>query len=213
MEINLHSIPAVSYAYMKLDKPVVDHLWSSVRDGSQNKQDYKKSLAGNISESFCIKDRDNVFFENACLPALKELVNATKKPPSRINTLYSSNPRLVLGEFWANFQYKHEFNPIHSHGGVYSFVVWLKIPYSTEELRSSPQFNGTPREQVLPGCFAFQFLNGIGELQNLPFDLSAEKEGHMILFPSALRHCVYPFHGTDEPRVSLSGNLFFKEMV
>ena len=213
MKINLYSIPALNYTYIELEKGIVDHLWGAVREGRQDKQDYKKLLAGNISESFIIKDHENFFFENACLPAVQKLLNETKKPPTRFNTLYESSPQLILGNFWANFQYKYEFNPIHSHGGVYSFVVWMKIPYSTEELRNSPQFKGTPREQVLPGCFAFQYIDGIGEIQNLPFELSSNREGHMLLFPSALRHCVYPFHGTDEPRISLSGNLFFKDML
>ena len=88
----------------------------------------------------------------------------------------------------------------------------MKIPYSTEELRSSPQFKGTPNEHVLPGCFVFQFINGIGQIQNLPIELSPEREGQMVLFPSTLSHYVYPFHGTDEPRISLSGNLFFKDI-
>ena len=195
---------------MQLDKPVLEHLWDSVREGSREKKDYKQSLAGNISESFCIKDRDNLFFKNACLPAVKQHLNVMKKPPTRFNTIYKSRPQLVLGQFWANFQYKHEFNPVHSHDGVYSFVVWMKIPYSTEELRNAPQFKGTPKEHVLPGCFVFQFVNGIGQIQNLPIELSPEREGHMVLFPSTLSHCVYPSMAQMNPGFHCPATYFSK---
>ncbi len=32
----------------------------------------------------------------------------------------------------------------------------------------------------------------------------------MLFFPAALRHTVYPFFNCDEPRVSVSGNVWFK---
>ena len=34
-------------------------------------------------------------------------------------------------------------------------------------------------------------------------------EGYMILFPARLRHCVYPFYETNEPRISIAGNLSY----
>jgi len=37
---------------------------------------------------------------------------------------------IVLSNLWCNFQKKYEFNPPHDHSGVFSFVVFIKIPYS-----------------------------------------------------------------------------------
>jgi len=31
----------------------------------------------------------------------------------------------------------------------------------------------------------------------------------MVFFPARLRHCVYPFYKTDEPRISIAGNLSY----
>ena len=42
---------------------------------------------------------------------------------------------------------------------------------------------------------------------NISYKLSKNYEGTMLFFPAKLRHCVYPFYGTDEPRISIAGNL------
>ena len=38
-----------------------------------------------------------------------------------------------MREWWVNYQYQNEFNPQHDHTGVYSFVIWLKIPTEYDE--------------------------------------------------------------------------------
>ena len=42
---------------------------------------------------------------------------------------------------------------------------------------------------------------------NRAYKLSKDYEGTMLFFPARLRHCVYPFYGTDKPRISIAGNL------
>jgi hypothetical protein len=36
-----------------------------------------------------------------------------------------------------------------------------------------------------------------------------EWEGKIALFPAKLNHLVYPFYTSDEPRISISGNIGF----
>ena len=60
-----------------------------------------------------------------------------KKYPSEFARLGSmSNQeefRLMLFNTWVNFQKKHEFNPIHTHDGVFSFVIWHKVPFTQKD--------------------------------------------------------------------------------
>ena len=63
------------------------------------------------------------------------------------NPLKVTKQSIVLTSFWANYQYKHEFNPAHDHGGAFSFVIWLKIPYSWKEQKKLQQFKGTKDNQ------------------------------------------------------------------
>lgn len=96
---------------------------------------------------------------------------------------------------WVNYQKKTEYNPPHKHGGVYSFVIWMHLPYDVDKekelYRSSTDFN-------------FQYVQD-GQIQQFSITPS---EGDIILFPAELWHSVHPFFLSDEFRVSISGNIF-----
>ena len=56
---------------------------------------------------------------------------------------YNTQDRnVVLKSVWVNFQKKYEFNPLHDHTGIISFVIWIDVPYTKDlELLSSPGRN------------------------------------------------------------------------
>lgn len=110
-----------------------------------------------------------------------------------------------LDEPWVNFQRKHEFNPTHSHSGSFSFVLWVKIPYTMEEEEQATSY--VLKDRNCAGSFVFQYIDTLGCIT--PWAIPADKtyEGKMILFPSALNHSVNPFYSSDEFRISISGNL------
>jgi hypothetical protein len=39
----------------------------------------------------------------------------------------------MMGDAWVNFQEKYEYNPIHLHDGVFSYVIWYQIPFYKED--------------------------------------------------------------------------------
>ena len=49
--------------------------------------------------------------------------------------------------------------------------------------------------------------NILGRTQIHYYQLEKEDEGKMVIFPSNLRHQVYPFYNCDEERISVSGNI------
>ena len=59
-----------------------------------------------------------------------------------------------LKGFWSNRQFKHEFNPFHSHTGILSFVVWMKIPTESEHQHNLP----VSANSNAPVSSDFQFL-------------------------------------------------------
>jgi len=112
--------------------------------------------------------------------------------------------RYRLSSLWVNFQKKYEFNPIHSHKGILSFVIWLEIPFLIEdELMISP---GRLSNGNIAGHFNFHYINSIGEIvgSTIPADKSFEK--NVILFPSSMKHSVAPFYSSDDYRISVAGN-------
>ena len=116
------------------------------------------------------------------------------------------NFEYVLRDLWINYGKKYDFNPLHTHSGVYSFVLWVKIPYEfQDEKRVYPLARGDghsgkflfyfPKANI-PGCTGNVTVNSV--------------EWDLILFPSHLSHAVYPFYTSDEERISISGNLYYE---
>ena len=207
---------------MQLDQESIDFLWDSIAESKKQEVDAKGDLAGNITKSFYLKDKNDWFYKNVLLQAIDCFVqNDPDKVYESLN--YFNNHFVVrnknykelkpirnsinLDSMWVNYQNKHEFNPTHKHSGVFSFVVWLKIPYEYEEQSKLPFLDGTLEKR--PGNFEFQFLDGYGNIGNYQYNLGKECEGRMLFFPSKLMHLVHPFFETDETRISISGNLKF----
>lgn len=113
--------------------------------------------------------------------------------------------KYVLRSLWINYGQKHDFNPIHSHSGVYSFVLWVKIPYKLEdEDKVYPCANGSNT-----GRFHFVTSNAIGK-STVSSHYIEYADWDLIFFPSSLCHTVYPFYTSDEERISIAGNLFYE---
>ena len=95
---------------------------------------------------------------------------------------------IKLHNLWVNYQKKNQYNPVHVHSGVVSFVIFVDIPYGPEE-RDNFYSDG-----------AFQL-----EKEVLPVDSSWN--GTILMFPSTTNHAVYPFRSTDKERTTVSGNI------
>jgi hypothetical protein len=120
----------------------------------------------------------------------------------------SKKPDLRLKNAWVNFQQKGEFNPIHNHTGMYSFVLWYKIPYYENiEASAGP---GRLSKSNVSGKFAFQYTNILGNIVGAEFPADKKWEGIILLFPAQLHHQVYPFYSSNNYRISISGNLFLE---
>jgi hypothetical protein len=109
---------------------------------------------------------------------------------------------------WVNFQKKGEFNPNHNHGGIFSFVLYINVPYLIEHEMQSE--SGKYSNRNIPGHFEFTFTNSLGAIQHKEIPIDKRYENTLLLFPSRLVHCVYPFYTSDDYRISVSGNFRIK---
>ena len=198
-------LPNIPLLRSRLPKPAIDFVWKKIEEAQDNYDSMKKKLVGNISESLKLKDTDNYFFKNV----LKEV---GEKYISNFPMQCEKNPfndsvvsDLYLQNFWVNFSKQHEFNPVHDHNGVLSFVLWMKIPTTWQ----SQQEISVSSESNLPSASNFQFLytNIFGKTRGMMIDMDPMMEGCILMFPSILQHQVYPFYNSDDYRVSVSGNL------
>jgi hypothetical protein len=85
----------------------------------------------------------------------------------------------------------------------------MKIPTHWKEQHALPICVNSSS----PSASDFQFVwtqKDSEELIFRNFSLSPEDEGRMLFFPSTLQHQVFPFYGTEEERITISGNIRLK---
>ena len=192
--------PNLGWLEYKLNSKEMDYVWRCIENKKENTN---KTLAGNISASYDLMDRGDWFYTNTLLHLIKkyyeEFGNLGRKSP--IVNLHPYH----LNKWWVNYQKQNEFNPIHNHTGVYSFVIWMKIPYDSKKQNLKDIARGSNNPQI--GNFQFVYVDILGRSDSHAYRLSPEYEGTMLFFPAELDHMVYPFYDCDEDRISISGNI------
>jgi len=124
--------------------------------------------------------------------------------------------RVFEDDTWVNFQTKYEYNPIHDHAqsADLSFVLWLNIPYDTND--EEAYFNRHIRSKENSNSrfeFVFPTLGSNRLLQTYTINVDKSYEGVMIMFPAWLPHAVTPFYTSDDYRISVAGNLTFLKNI
>ena len=183
----------------RLSSQELDYVWRCI---GNKKGEYRQYLAGNITGSYELLDRGDWFYTNTisplCIQYAKSFSNLGVDGSGRRHPYH-------MNQWWVNYQYQHEFNPIHLHGSIYSFVIWMKIPFSYKEQCKKEIVNASNNKTV--ASFQFIYNDILGKLTTHQIGLEPEDEGRMLFFPSLLQHQVYPFYDCDEPRISVSGNV------
>jgi hypothetical protein len=182
-------------------------IFNKIKNNIINKKyniDWRHKLAGNIENEYLI---DEVFpdFENYLLSIAQN--NFYKHYIEReIEKFNNRNaPRLQVEKLWVNYQKKHEFNPVHNHSGLFSFVLFVSIPYDIkEEFEKSP---GKKSNYNTPSCLEFHHFDVLGNIFGNIIPVDKTYEGKLYFFPSSVRHCVYPFYTSDDYRITISGNV------
>ena len=203
---------------LKLPEQMIDYLWECIDVAKKKKINLNKHLAGHISHSYKLEDPQNFIVENLLNqvdnPNMFSFINEElqfiyKKNPNRNNQLVMK-PRLY--DLWVNFQKKGEFQPIHNHSGLFSFVIWMDIPYDWKDETKLP-FARPNNVNPPGGNFSFVYSKGnCRSVSEYTIPMSPEMNGYCCIFPSDLCHQVYPFFTSDKDRISISGNIIWDEV-
>ena len=102
--------------------------------------DWNPRLAGNLKygRSFHYKNDYLLKAEPYLLSKVEDFFNAmivrfgeklvSSLMKKQINRQKQIDGKLTLDTLWINFSKKHDYNPIHTHTGVLSFVIYCKVP-------------------------------------------------------------------------------------
>ena len=196
--MNTKKIELPNYAVLDvtLDKNVLDHLHHLV----------EKYEPDDAKQQWMLIDDDNRFQKEVLNPIIQEQV-ADYGFPEKLKTTHIHD--LTFQKFWANYTGKGEYQALHNHDAIWSFVIWLKLPAVANVEQSV-------KDAMHPdaGDFILTYSDIIGRTRKVNWKLEKQyNEGHMLLFPSDLYHAVYPHFQTDEKRLSLAGDIVINSNV
>jgi hypothetical protein len=198
------SFPNFGFIKDTVSVDLIEHLKIEVSELDKLKNKFNNNLAGNIESEFKL-DKNSQQLEKYLLELCTQYEDGHNLTRTAKDLRADS---LELQSYWVNIQKKNEFNPMHTHDGVYSFVIWLTVPYKIEDELAHPsvKLSNMPRA----GMFSFIYTNAFGEIRESEFPVDSSFEGNIFLFPSCLPHMVYPFQTSENERISISGNLIRK---
>ena len=196
--MNTKKIELPNYAVLDvtLDKNVLDHLHHLV----------EKYEPDDAKQQWMLVDDENRFQKEVLNPIIQEYVTDYGFP-EKLKTTHIHD--LTFQKFWANYTGKGEYQALHNHDAIWSFVIWLKLPAVANDEQSV-------KDAMHPdaGDFILTYSDIIGRTRKVNWKLEKQyNEGHMLLFPSDLYHAVYPHFQTDEKRLSLAGDIVINSNV
>ena len=171
----------------KLPKKAIEHLWDCIETARGER--WNKHLVGHIEKSFKIEDKDDMFWQDVLLPHVNYYGETFDHDHTKIPVDGKFKP--FLDTLWVNYQNKHEFNPYHDHGGLYSFAIWMKIP--TYHKEQNELDNTKDNDHSINSTFQFQYINTLGDVLTSTYEMNPDMEGTMVFFPAKMQHCVNPF--------------------
>jgi len=201
------SIPVMSsidLAYSTLKPNDFKWLKKACKKAYNDKEETNHKLAGHLKKEYYILERDKNFDQS--LFSLIE--NSPLKKYLKSLKVLTENRPLVLDTLWVNYQKKYEFNPVHDHAGIFSFIIFVQIPY---DLKKEDDYF----PKVINKCFStsrteFLITDMLGNISLKTLEVDKSFEGKIVIFPAQLKHQVYPFYTSDNYRITVSGNLRIK---
>lgn len=187
-------------------KPIKDEIEKIKKDFSLSIPVNNK-LAGNIQYEFSLIDSHN-YINNLVLDYINAHSNVFMQD---FNQIIETPCKLELGSSWVNFQKKYEFNPPHDHSGVYSFVLWIEMPFNIEdEMKNCSSINS---KFNIPAHFIFLYTDANGRIKSICIPADKKYENVLCVFPARMIHMVTPFYTSDKYRISVSGNFCYKAIL
>ena len=170
--------------------------------------DWSHKLVGKVHKEIQIpvskKEHRELLFttmRGACVDYLKESIkNNTAYGWKKIaSDAVPTVDNIHMAHSWVVSQYAGEYNPWHHHSGDFSAVIYLKLPPNMHKEIEEDFEDHYPAN----GLIEFMFGENQGfRSDNLKFK---PEVGKILVFPSWLRHFVYPFKSDGERR-SMSFN-------
>ena len=178
----------------KLDDTIIKRLH---KDGKKELKSYHKKLAGHVKSQLRYNDDTTQWFYQQVTPIL----DAYRQGHLDYHGLERQEVKIAYDDLWVYFMQSGDFNPLHTHGGDYSFVIFVDVPKKLDEEIKNFEGSGTK-----PGYLQFEYGTTSRPTWATTGHAIKPETGMMYIFPALLQHWVVPYKSKCT-RVSVSGNL------
>ena len=208
-----------SPAILETERPkqfvdIVNKIADEVLSDEEKSQqwDFSHRLVGKVNKEIQLPIRDKEegdylkdIMKQGCLKYLEYNLDKNRSHiyTHLIGKVKPTVENIHLTQSWIVSQYAGEYNPWHKHSGDFSAVIYLKLPDGMEGEYKKDEQDHYPAN----GLIEFMY----GEAQDFRSDGVKFKPeiGKFLVFPSYLKHFVYPFNVQGERR-SMSFNAYMK---
>ena len=166
-------------------------------EGTKAKVSYNKNLAGHLDNQFLYPENVQQWFYNEIHP----IIQAYRNGHCKYHGIEELNVDLRADDLWVNYMQPGDFNPMHTHGGDYSFVLFLDVPKQLK--KEQENYKGTSAK---PGSLMFEYTQQAKPRWATTGTAIKPQTGDFFMFPALLQHWVVPFK-SKITRISVSGNL------
>jgi len=166
-------------------------------DGKKLKETYNHRLAGHLDNQFLYSNKTQNWFYKEIQPIL----NAYRDGHCKYHGIDNLPVELSFDDLWINYMKSGDFNPIHTHGGDYSFVLFVDVPKKLTQ--EQIDYEGTSAK---PGMLMFEFTQQARPKWATTGTIVQPQPGDFFMFPALLQHWVAPFK-SKITRISVSGNM------
>ena len=181
---------------MKTKMP--DYIITKLKtEGRKAKTSYNHALAGHLNNQFLYPPKVQQWFYNEIHP----IIQAYRNGHCKYHGIEELNVNFTADDLWVNYMQPGDFNPKHTHGADYSFVLFLDVPKQLQ--KEQEKFEGT---SVKPGALMFEYTQQAKPRWATTGKAILPETGDIIVFPALLQHWVCPFK-SKVTRISVSGNL------
>lgn len=206
----------ISFKLFQLPDNVITHLLETsekiIADNFKNYEPFNSNLAGAIRHEYRASPKTCKIMEDLAIEYSRIYFKEMGDSDNANSELTCDRTGTTDNKsIWWNFQRKFEYNPLHCHDGILSFVAWIKLPFDVAREESMEHLINANGGDKGPH-FKFTYPNFLsrGGLSSSTLRMSKAMEGKLVLFPSWLHHEVPPFYTSNDFRISIAGNVRFK---
>ena len=199
----MNKIEKVNYSHINWGPYVIktkipDYIIKKLKtEGKKAKVSYNYSLAGHLDNQFLYPTKVQQWFYSEIHP----IIQAYRNGHCKFHGIEELNVELQADDLWVNYMQPGDFNPMHVHGGDYSFVLFLDVPKQLK--KEQENFKGT---SARPGQIMFEYTQQARPRWATTGTSISPETGDFYMFPALLQHWVAPFK-SKVTRISVSGNL------